>query len=231
MRASILLLLLLPAAVSAADRTVSVGVGSFDRLRVEGPFRVHVSAGPPRATVSGDSRTIDAVDVHADGDTLVVRANNNGWGERPVVAAGPVTVTLSTPTLVRAVAAGGAEVTIARMRGDRVDLVLSGSGTMTVAAVDAAQLDAGVVGNGTITLAGRAARARLTVNGAGTMDAGALIADDLTLDHDGPGNSKAQARYTARVTHTGLGEVEVSGNARCTVKAAGGGPVRCGRGS
>lgn len=227
MRAALLLLLLaLPAVAPAADRIV--GVGSFDRLRVEGPFRVRVATGPPRATVSGDRRTIDEVDVHADGGTLVVRMGNNGWGERPVTTGAPVTVTLSTPALARAWLVGGAEVTIARMTGDRVDLSVSGSGRMTVAAVDAARLDAVVVGSGTMTLAGRAARVQLTVNGAGGLDAGALVAGDLILLHDGSGDTKAQARYTARVTHTGLGQVEVLGNAKCTVKAAGGGPVSCG---
>lgn len=222
----LLLLLLLPTPAPAADRTV--GLGSFDRLRVEGPFRVRVATGSPRATVSGDRQAIDEVEVRGDGDTLVVRMGSNGWGERPVAGVAPIVVTLSTPALARAWVSGAAELTVARMKGQRVDLSVSGSGTVSVAAVDADQLSATVIGSGTVTLAGHVARAQLIVNGPGGIDAGALVADDLTLIHDGAGNTRAQARYTARVTHTGLGQVEVVGNARCSVKAAGGGPVSCG---
>ncbi|MEG8018942.1 GIN domain-containing protein [Sphingomonas sp. LR55] len=66
---------------SAASRTVSVG--SFDRVRVEGPFEVRVTIGSPRATITGDSRTTESVAVRVDGTTLSVRKGTGGWGEQP----------------------------------------------------------------------------------------------------------------------------------------------------
>lgn len=225
-RAAMLLLLLLPAAAPAADRIV--GVGSFDHLRVEGPFRVSVATGSPRVTVSGDRRTIDEVEVRADGSTLVVRMGNNGWGERPDDGGGPVTVALSTPSLVSATVIGAGEVTVDRMKGARVDLSIGGTGAIALGAADADQLNATVIGTGTMTIGGRAGKARLLTNGPGQIDAGALATEELIVRLDGAGETKAQARFSAQVVNTGLGRVTVVGNAKCTVKAAGGGPVSCG---
>lgn len=226
LRALLMILALWPAAASAADRTI--GVGSFDHLRVEGPFRVQVAAGPPRVTVSGDRRTIDGVEVRADGTTLVVRMGSAGWGEQPLATDAPVTVTLSAPSLVSTVVIGAAEVAIARMKGPRIDLSISGTGAVTVAAAEADQLNATVIGTGTIAVAGRAGKARLLTNGPGTIDAGALVADELVVRLDGSGETRAQARFTAQVVNVGLGRVTVSGNAKCGVKALAGGPVSCG---
>jgi len=223
--ALLILAVLLPAAASAADRTV--GVGSFDRLRVDGPFRVAVAAGPPRVTLSGNRELIEQVAIRADGGTLAVRMGANGWGERPLASDGPITVTLSTPSLASVVVIGAGEVTIARLKAARVDLSVSGTGTITSNAVQADQLNATVIGSGAMTLAGHATKARLLTNGSGTIDAGGLVSDELVVRLDGAGETKAQARFEAQVVNTGLGRVTVAGNARCTVKAIAG-PVTCG---
>lgn len=228
--AAALALALLPAAAGASDR--SVGIGSFDRLRVEGPFRVTVATGSPRVTVSGERQAIDAVEVEANGTTLVVRARSGVWdgpdGQRSSANAEPVVVTLSTPSLVSAYVIGAAQVSVAQMRGQRIDLSLSGTGALSVARADADQVNATVIGSGGIAVAGHAMRARLLTNGPGTIDAGGLAADDLTVRLDGPGETKGQARFTAQVVSTGLGRVTVAGNAKCSVKALAGGPVSCG---
>ena len=215
---------------SAASRTVSVG--SFDRVRVEGPFEVRVTIGSPRATITGDSRMTETVAVRVDGTTLSVRKGTGGWGEQPRTrGSAPIVINLSTPGLTSASVAAGGRLTIARMRGMRVDVTVSGNSSMSLAAADTDQLNATLIGTGQMTLAGRAARARLVTSGPGAIDASALAVDDLTVHLDGVGETKATARYTAQVTNSGLGTVTVAGNAKCRVDAAAGGPVVCGKGS
>jgi hypothetical protein len=211
----------------AASRTVSVG--SFDRIRVEGPVEVRVTIGSPRATIVGP-RGDDSVAVRVDGTTLSVRKSIGGWGEQPRGggACGPVIVTLSTPGLTSASVAAGGRLTIAKMRGMRVDVTVSGNGSLALAAADTDQLNATLIGTGQMTLAGRAARARLVTSGPGAIDASALQVNDLTVHLDGVGETKAAARYTAQVTNTGLGTVTITGNGKCRVDAAAGGPVVCG---
>ena len=221
-----LLLLLLPTAASAADRTV--GIGSFERLRVEGPFRVTVAAGPPRAKVSGDRRAIDEVDVRAEGGTLVVRMGSNGWGEQPVATDAPLTVTLSAPALIGVAVIGAADVAVARMKGQRVDVSVSGTGSIALGSVEADQLNLSVIGSAGIKASAHAPKARLLTNGPGTIDAATLATDDLFVRLDGAGKTKVQARFSAQVVNTGLGRVTVVGNAKCSIKASAGGPVSCG---
>lgn len=211
----------------AASRTVSVG--SFDRVRVEGPFEVRVTIGSPRATIVGP-RGGEDVTVRVDGTTLSVRKGTGGWGEQPRGGgAGPIVVTLSTPGLTSASVAAGGRLTIARMRGMRVDVTVSGNGSLSVAAADTDQLNATVIGTGQMTLAGHAARARLVTSGPGAIDASELAVNDLTVHLDGVGETRAAARYTAQVTNSGLGTVTITGNAKCRVDAAAGGPVVCGK--
>lgn len=222
------LLLLIPTVAPAASRTYSVG--SFERVRIEGPFEVHIATGKsPGAHVDGDQAIVDQLEISVNGTTITVRLGQAGWGETPAKAAtrAPV-VTLTTPRLVGVAVVAGAEVDVGAMKAQRVDLTITGAGSLKVSAVDTDQLVATVVGTGALSAAGRASRATLQVNGPGTIDAPALASNDLIARVEGSGGIRTTARFTARVTTTGLGKVEVLGNAKCVVKAVAGGPVVCG---
>lgn len=228
MRALLLLLLTVPGSAVAADRTV--GIGSFDRLRVDGPFEVRVAAGAsPSARISGARDAIEAVDVRLDGRTLVVRPGAGVWGERPRAAdAGPPVVTLGTPAIASIASVAGARVTATGAKGDRIDLSVTGPGAIAVANAAAADVNVTVIGAGTVTVAGRTTRALLVANGPATIDAAGLEAGEIVVRLDGPGTIGARARYTAQVSNTGLGTVTVAGDAKCTVRAVAGGRVDCG---
>lgn len=213
---------------SAADR--SFAFGSFDRVRVDGPFRVIVTVGAsPGGSASGEPRAIDNLDVRVDGTTLTVRAGSNGWGEQGGGASAPV-IRVATPALRSVVAIGSGQVRVdGTWRGQRLDLSLTGSGSLAAPGIDADQINATVLGSGTMTLGGRAARVRLTTSGTASVAAAALVANDLIVRLDGNGTIDAQARYTAAVTSTGLGAATIYGKPACTVHADAGGPVSCGK--
>ncbi len=217
-------------AASAADRPIYIG--SFDRVRVQGPFEVRIVDGSPGATLSGDRRVIEGVEVRVDGSTLTIRNGIGQWGEQPRAATTqPVVVTVSARNIVSATVIGAGRLTIPRMKATRVDLTVTGAGTITALGVDADQANATVIGGGAITLSGRTASTRLLANGPATIDAGALVAGEATVLVDGPGEVKANARFTATVNNLGLGQVTVTGRPKCTVTANAGGPVVCGGGS
>jgi hypothetical protein len=224
-----LLAALVATPASAAER--SIGIGSFDRLRVEGPFEVRVATGTsPRVTISGDAAAIERVAIRADGRTLVVRGATDGWGERPTrtgaAEAEPLVVTLSTPSLAAITSTGGGRITTGALKGDRVDLSVSGAGAILAEGAAAADVNMLVVGAGTIQITGRTTRARLTVNGPGGIDAAALDAGDVVVTVAGTGETRARARYTARVSNAGLGRVAILGAGKCTVTPATA-PVTC----
>ena len=123
---------------------------------------------------------------------------------------------------------GASKVSAAQLKGASIDLAAMGAATIGAVSVDGDRLAAQQVGDGQITLAGRVGAARLFDGGSGTIDARALDAGDVVVRLDGPGTVRAQARYTAQVTSTGLGSVAVSGRPKCRVVAPAGAPVTCG---
>ena len=225
-----LLALLAAAPAAAGERNYSVA--SFDRIRVDGPFRILLTTGKaPSARAEGDPRVTDTLDIRVEGTTLMVRAGVNGWGEQPAArAAGAPVIYLSTPTLRTATMVGGGELTITGpVKAQRVELSLTGSGTLSADGLDADQFVATVIGSGTMKLAGRTARARLSTNGPAQILAGALVANDLIVRTDGSGEMVAQARYTAAVSTAGFGAVTVYGSPACTISTNPNGPVSCGK--
>lgn len=223
-----LLLFALPA--DAAVRHYSIG--SFERIRVEGPFDVRLTVGTsPGASAEGDGGVTDDIDIRVEGTTLIVGQGVNGWGEQPRAGtSGAAVIRVSTGLIRSAVVIGGGRLIIdGPVRGQRVDLALTGSGTLGVSGVDTDQLYASLTGSGAVTLSGRSARVRLNTNGPGTIEATALTAEDLTLYLDGSGETRATARRTANITTTGIGAATVYGQPACTVKATAGGPISCGK--
>lgn len=221
------LMLCTAAAAPAAER--AVGIGTFDRVRIDGAFDVRIATGrAPRAALSGDARALDLVDLRVEGMTLYLRRRSDTNAVARVVSP-VVIVTLSTQALASAAMLGSGKLTVAGMRTARANLSVAGTGVIAVEGMDAQQADALVVGGGSIALAGRALRARLSTNGPGGIDASGLVADDLTVRVDGPGETLAQARYQAAISMTGLGRVVVTGNATCTIRAPTGGDVACGK--
>lgn len=212
----------------AAER--SVAVVNFDRIRIDGAFDVRLTTrATPRATIGGDARALESVDVRVDGGTLVVRAGNTRWGERPVARgiAAPV-VYLQTRDLRSAGVVGGGTLSIAGpVAADRVDLTVTGAGTLNAPQLAAGELTVTLIGPGQLTLAGTARRGRLLSNGSGTIAAGELTVGDLVVRTEGTTAVTVGARYTASATSTGLGPIAIVGRPECSVKALADGPIRC----
>ncbi|WP_375394463.1 GIN domain-containing protein [uncultured Sphingomonas sp.] len=225
---ALLLLALIATPANAAERRVAIG--SFDRVRIDGPFEVHIDTGrSPGGTIAGEASAIETVELQTDGNTLVIRRGIGGWAEQHRAApTTPIVVRLGTIDLAGALVVAGGTLSVTKMRGDRIDLSVTGAGSIVVGEASGDSLNATVIGAGTIGIAGRTGRARLATNGTGTIDAAALDAGDLFVRLDGPGTIQARARYTATVDDVGLGRVTVLGDPKCTVRAAAGGPVACG---
>lgn len=225
MRALALLLPLLLIGATAPDER-SFLVSRFERLRIDGPFEVEVTgSGSPRASAEGERRALGRLAIRVEGSTLIVSAGAEGWnavgGERLETPR----VRISAPDLRAIAINGGGRVRVTGMEAARIDLSVNGAGTLDVSGVEAGDLNAILTGTGAMSLSGTAQRVRLRSNGAGSIDAGALTAGDATIVAESSGDTRAAARYNARVFALGGGTVSVGGTAECAV--SGGGPVEC----
>ena len=221
-RTAILAACLLAAAAPAAAAERNFSVTSFDRIRVEGPYKVTLSTGvAPFAKGIGSTAGLDRLSVSVTGRTLVVKANTSFWGGAPGQATGPVEVVLGTHDLSSAWLNGSGSLTIDRIKGLSFDLGMQGSGSIAVGSASVDQLKVAVSGVGSVTVAGSAPKLVATVRGTSSLDAGELQTKDVTVSAEGPSTVKIAASNTAKIDARGSAAVEVSGGAACTVNAHG----------
>jgi len=213
---------------SAEAATQTYGVSDFSRMRIAGPFDVHVRVGgSPSARASGPKDALDRLSVEQNGDTLVVKTLPGGWGGWPTGSRGPVVVEVSVPDLRGVSITGSGDVTVDRMRGDAVDLALSGSGSLDVGAIDVGTVSAVMTGSGDMSLAGKARTVTATLTGSGDLKADRLVADDAQTKLVGSGDLALGARHLVKVVLAGSGDVTISGPAACSVTRSGSGDVTC----
>ena len=216
------------APAGAAERRYPVT--DFDRVEVDGPYRVTLRTGlNAGARVEGSAEALDRVAVDVQGNTLRIRRNRSAWGGYPGEGAGPVTVALTTRDLRAASVVGSGSLDVDRARGLRVDLSVSGSGRLAVAAVEADNLVVGLLGGGRITLAGRAKQLKATIQGSGDLAAAALRADDAQINADTAGAVTVAVTRAVRLKASGAGDVEIIGDPSCTIEGEPSGRVTCGR--
>jgi hypothetical protein len=211
------------AAAPASAATRNFGVNGFDRIRVDGPFRVKLATGvAPFATATAASApSLDGLVVEVQGRTLIVRTNRTSWGGYPGEARGPVEISIGTHELTAAWLNGAGTLTIDKLRGLSFDLAVQGSGAASVGAVEVDQFKVAVSGTAAVGLTGKALKLNATVLGVSTLQASAMTAKDAVIAAQGPATVRATITETAKVSAQGPSTVELAGNPACTIKAAG----------
>ena len=213
-------LLFATAPVAAAERNYSVS--SFDRIRVDGPYRVKLTTGvAPFAKATGSSGAIDGVAVSVQGRTLVIQGNPSAWGGYPGEAPGPVELAVGTHELSTAWLNGAGALSITKVKGLSFDVAVQGSGSVAIADMQVDQLKLGISGAGSATIAGSAQKATAIIRGNSSLDASALKVKDWKLGAEGGATVKAVATDTANVDALGTAAIELAGGPACTVKAQG----------
>ena len=212
---------MLAAPADAATR--NFGVSGFDRIRVDGPFRVKLATGvAPFAIATGQSAgALDGLAIDVQGRTLVVRSNRKSWGGYPGEVIGPVEISIGTHDLTAAWLNGAGTLEIDKLRGLSFDLAVQGSGAARVDAVDIDQFKVTVSGTAAVSLSGKALKLTANVLGVATLVATGLTSKDATISAQGPATVRATVTETAKVNANGPSSVELSGSPACTVKAAG----------
>jgi len=218
-RTAALGLVLLAAPATAATR--NFGVQDFDRIRVDGPFRISLTTGvAPFAKGSGSTVGLDQVSMEVQGRTLIVRADSS-WGGYPGQSNGPVEIAIGTHDLTSAWVNGSGALQIDKVKGLGFDLSVQGSGAIGIGEANVDQLRVSVVGTGSAFLAGHAGKMTAMVRGVSSLDASSLVTKDATIGAEGPATVKAQVTNAVNVNGTGVATIALTGTPACTVKLSG----------
>lgn len=209
-------------AVPASAGTRNFGVSGFDKVRVDGPFKVRVTTGvPPSAQVTGPDDGIDKVAIDVQGSTLVVHVNQSSWGGYPGAASGPVEISIGTHELSSAALNGAGSLDINEVKALKFDLAVVGSGSANIGKADVDQLRVTIVGTANASLGGRAGKMTAVVRGISSLNAGSLSAKDATIGAEGAGTVTAQVANEVTIDATGTATITVTGTPSCTVHASG----------
>ena len=206
----------------ATAATRNFGINSFEKVRVEGPFRVTLATGvAPFARASGSPAALDRVAIELRGNTLVVRSSQSSWGGYPGRDSGPVEISLGTHDLTTAWLHGSGALAIDRVRGLSFDLSIQGSGSGAIGQVSVDQLNVSVVGTASATLAGRAGKVTAIVRGISTLDAAGLAVKDATIGADGAATISANVTNAVKVDGSGPATIRLAGRPACTLRVSG----------
>ena len=207
---------------SADAATRNFGITSFDKVRVEGPYKVRLTTGvPPFATASGSQAALDAVAIEMRGNTLVVHGSNSSWGGYPGQNAGPVEISLGTHELSSAWINGSGALAIDKAKGLSFNLSVQGSAAATIGRADVDQLSIAVVGTGSAALAGEARKVTAVVRGISSLDAANLAAKDASLGVEGTATVAANVSDSVKIDGNGPITVRLSGGPACTLRVSG----------
>jgi hypothetical protein len=210
----------LPSPATAATR--NFGITGFEKVRIEGPYKVRLSTGvAPFASASGAQAAIDRVAIEMRGNTLVVHASTSSWGGYPGQDAGPVEISLGTHELSSAWLNGSGALAIDKVRGLSFDLSVQGSGAASIGQSDVDQFNIALGGTATASLAGQADKVTAVVRGVSSLDAGNLSVKDATIGAEGTATVAARVSNAVTVDGNGPVTVRLSGGPACTLRVSG----------
>ena len=217
-----LLLCMLTLAGPAHAASRNFGIESFDRIRVDGPFKVKLTTGvPPFAKAIGSSRALDRVAIDVQGRTLVVRPEKPTWSGYPGEEQGPVEISLGTHELSAAWLNGAGSLTISKVKGLSFDLSIQGTGMIGIEEADVDQLRVTANGTANVALAGKAGKLNATIRGMSNLDAERLAIKDAKISAEGPTTVKANVANDATINASGVATIALAGNPTCTAKLTG----------
>jgi hypothetical protein len=212
---------LLAFAAPAIAATRNFGVNGFDRIRVDGPYKVRLATGvPPFAKASGSMAALDRVAIEVQGRTLIVHANQS-WGGYPGEDVGPVEITVGTHELTAASLNGAGSLQIDKVKALTFDLSVQGSGMLGIDRADVDQLRVFVAGTGSARLAGNAGKMTAILRGNSSLDAAKLMTKDAAIGADGPATVNANVTNAAKVDASGVATISLTGAPACTTKLTG----------
>lgn len=216
-------LIAIACAAPAHAATRNFGITSFERIRVEGPFRVKLTTGvAPFASATGSPAALDRVAIDVTGDTLVVHNNVSAWGASSDTGdVGPVEIRIGTHDLGAATLNGAGALQIDKVKALTFNGAVQGSGQIVIAQADVDQLTLNMIGTASSMVGGRAGMLRVTARGVSAFDGSALATKDAVIGAEGASTVTAAVTNTATVEGSGPATITLTGSPACTAHLSG----------
>jgi len=210
---------------SGADASIAssrnFGIRNFEKIRVEGPYRITLKTGvAPYAKATGSPAALDRIDLEMRGTTLVVRAAPSASTTSKYML-GSVDIELGTHDLFSAELVGSGSLAIDKVKAFKFDMALGGAayGEIGNAAID--QLSLTLAGNAAGRLSGKAKQMKAVLRGLSTLDTSGLEVSDADIGGEGPTTVRAQVTNSVKLAGTGTASFALTGRPSCTLNVKG----------
>ena len=208
-------------AVAAGSTSRNYGIRSFEKIRVEGPYKVTLKTGvAPFARARGSQAALDRIDLEKRGDLMIVRSGP--FAKQPsATALAPVEVELGTHDLFSAALTGSGSLSVDKVKGLKFDLAVHGAGTTDIGQVAVDQLSINLGGNAAARLAGKSQRLTAVLRGLSTVDLSGLQVSDAVIAAEGPSTVRATVSKSAKIDGKGTASFALAGRPSCTLNVQG----------
>jgi hypothetical protein len=200
----------------------------FDEIQALGPQDVVITYGEELSVSSkGEPLALSLFKPRVENGRLILAPEDGfDWGSSWENLRG-ATFYVTMPKLEAVDLAGSGDISIDRVEGERFSGTVAGEGELSIAGLEVEEADFSISGSGNIVAAGNAARARVSIGGAGEVKAAALHSTNASITIGGFGDVDLTVAEEARISINGAGDVDISGPGRCSVTRYGIGEVTC----
>ncbi|MFP4094175.1 MAG: PspC domain-containing protein [Cyclobacteriaceae bacterium] len=198
----------------SGDFSRSYELENFNRLRIEGPFRVNLSLGEEYAImVTGDQDAVEDVAVDKNEETLSVNYRQPFVRDVDEM----IEVTLVVPSLRSVRLNANAQLNVGNALTDQLDVEMSGSSKAFIK-VDTDQLSVNMRGASSLKLYGNSRLMDATLSGASRLDAYEMQLNTANLESSGAAKAQlnvsdelnADAEDSSRVEYRGTPKLNLS---------------------
>lgn len=216
-----------PELISHMDDRQTYAVAPFTEISTIGPQDIEITYGDAQEIrAEGPAETLDKLEVVVVGGALTVRPKDMA-GMQNWPGFGETTFYITVPRLERVTLAGPGEVAIDRIEGERFEASVAGAGEMAIDSLRVDRATFSINGGGTLVAGGVAGQTRVSIGGAGDVDAHDLRSKTASISIGGSGDVELTVDDEAVISIGGSGNVEISGSATCSVSRMGSGAVSC----
>lgn len=183
-------------------------LGSFNAIRLEGPFDLELVNAPTEdVVVHGDDNLVPMVLTRLDGQTLVIDTKRGSrWHSRRGLS-----VTIHFRDLNSLMLSGSGDVKADRISTRRFDTSISGSSDVVIDTLNAEIVAVSLAGSGDFKAAGTAQTQAYNIAGSGDVMARDLQGETVAVRIAGSGDASVYATGSLEVSIAGSGDVSYRG--------------------
>jgi len=216
-------------ASSAEAKERKLSVFGFDSIQISGNINVSIQTGKgPSAVAEAETRRmLDRISLRKAGNELVVSVRERTNQTNRFSSEQPIELRLTTNRLSKIVHRGTGVVAVDKLTGRNTSARVGGFGSVTIGDIDTDRLEVSMNGGGALVIGGEARKAKVVLLGSSSLDASALLVEELDLSHRGPANTQINVEKRAEITNSGTGSIQISGQPDCLVRSVGSAEIIC----